>query len=246
MDSKERAKRAANRAKENGSNSTSTAPTNANFSGGFTTINLGGIRPDFNQGIQPQTTISDNIQFNASTGQTQIDTPFLPQLDINSVGSLLKSPDIVDIVDIRNPGFSADQKCDEATFTRAKNDYEDAIRYQQLIQWANKYRGEEFKSIASVAKAWQSGLAALTDIERAKQQFLELLKQGKITEQKGTEYIGQAHRTAVAQAQLPYTIAEAEANLEQAKIKAQKSFEQAKLDNDEFTDWLASKRGENQ
>jgi hypothetical protein len=243
MDSSARAKRTASRAKSSNTESTSTT-NNSEFSGGSKTLNLGDIKPDFRRAFSPQTTISDSVQFDTTTGQTNIDTPFLPQLDIHTIGQSLKTTDLKDITDVRNPGFSDDQKCNEAIFERAKNDYEDAIRYQQLLQWANKYRGEEFKTLASNVKAFQAGLSTLTDIEKAKQQFLELLKQGKITEQKGTEYIAQSHKTSVIQAQLPYTIAENEANLEQSRIRAQKSFEQAKLDNDLFEDWLASKRGE--
>jgi hypothetical protein len=243
MDSTARAKRTASKAKSASTDTNSTS-SNTGFNYSTKTLNLGGIRPDFRQSISPQVSISDSVNFDVTTGHTQLDAPYLPQIDINTIGQSLKSTDLKVIDDVRNPGFSEDEKCNEATFERAKNDYEDAIRYQQLLQWANKYRGEEFKTLASNVKAFQAGLTTLTDIEKAKQQFLELLKQGKITEQKGTEYIAQSHRTATMQAQLPYTIAENEANLEQSRIRAQKSFEQAKLDNDLFEDWLASKRGE--
>jgi hypothetical protein len=189
------------------------------------------------------TNISGSIDFNTSNQTTKVNIPNLPVLTVDGIAASVIHTNVKTITDVRNPGFTEDEKCDQATFERAKNDYQDAIRYQQLIVWANTYKGEEYKAIASAAKAYTQGLIAATDIERAYQQFIELSKQQQITTQKGVEYIGQSHKTATVQAALPYTLADNESTLEKQRAKARKSFEEAKQANVELDDWLTSLKG---
>jgi hypothetical protein len=189
------------------------------------------------------TNISGAIDYNTSNQTTKVNLPNLPVLTVDGIAASVIQTNVKTITDVRNPGFTDDEKCDKATYERAKNDYEDAIRYRQLVVWANNYKGEEFKAIASAAKAYTQGLIAATDIERVYQQFIELSKQQQITTQKGVEYIGQSHKTATVQAALPYTLAENESTLEKQRVKAKKSFEEAKQANVELDDFLTSLRG---
>ncbi len=91
-------------------------------------------------------------------------------------------------------------KCDERTFKRAVLDYQDAVRYQELIVWANTYKGSEYKAMASAAKAYTQGLITKSEVEKTYQEFLNLAKQQQITIQRGVEYIGQSHQTAIVAA----------------------------------------------
>ena len=190
-----------------------------------------------------KTEIAGNIDFNLESRTGVITLPNLPILTLDGIASSVKTTNLLDISDVRNPGIPEDRKADKATFERAKNDYEDGIRYEQLIVWANTYIGEQYKAIASKAKAYQQGLIAASEVEKVYQQFLELAKQKQITTEKTVNYIAQSHKTATVQTSLPFTMAENEATLEKQRIKALKGYEEAKQANVEFTDWLTSLKG---
>lgn len=236
MDANERAKRTANGQKKSSSNSTTTQTTRKQlpvFKATESTFTHQTVR----------TEIDSNISFDLETKTGSIVLPNIQPITVTDVADRVKTTTLLDISDVRNPGITEDRKADKATFERAKNDYEDGIRYEQLIVWANTYIGEQYKAIASQAKAYQQGLIAASEIEKVYQQFLELAKQKQITTEKTVNYIAQSHKTATTQTALPYTMAENESNLEKQRIKAKKGFEEAKQGNVEFDDWLTSLKG---
>jgi hypothetical protein len=243
MDSNERARRAAT-ARKTGKTTTSTS-SSSTTSTTTKAIDLPKVGDSTFDKNEVMTNIADAINFDASSRTVDISLPNLPNLTVDGIANSVKLPTIKDIDDIRNPGFSEDEKCDERTFKRAILDYQDAIRYQELIVWSNNYRGSEYKAIASAAKAYTQGLLAKSEIEKTYQQFLELSKQQQVTIQKGIEYIGQSHHSATVQAGLPYILADSESSLEKQRIKAKKNYEEAKQSNIEFDDWLASLKGKN-
>jgi hypothetical protein len=242
MDANARAKKAAETRKASRTNSTTSS--NSNMDTGLKSLSLPNTSIEaLNNKTSVVTKIAGNVEFDTTKQTTKVNLPNLPVLTIGAIANSVIHTNPKVITDVRNPGFTEDEKCDKATYERAKNDYEDAIRYQQLIVWANNYKGEEYKAIASAAKAYTQGLIAATDIERAYQQFIELSKQQQITTQKGVEYIGQSHKTATVQAGLPYTLADNEMTLEKQRIKAKKNFEEVKQANVELDDWLTSLKG---
>jgi hypothetical protein len=246
MDANERARKAAQAQRDSNTStrvpgiSGSNAATNSNKSIALPTTTAS----TFDK-VDAVTNIAGRVEFDIASRTTRVELPNLPQLTVDGVGSSLKHTTVKDIQDIRNPGFTEDEKCDKATYERVKTEYEDAIRYQQLIVWANNYKGEEYKAIASTAKAYTQGLIAKVEIEKTYQQYLELAKQEHITTQKGVEYIAQAHKTATVQAGLLYTLGETDALLEKQRIKTRKAFEEAKQADEEFDRWLTSLKGKN-
>jgi hypothetical protein len=246
MDASERARKAANARKNAGNTNTSSTSNNSGYgqTSGSKTIDLPKINDgsfDKNNELNPR--IASNINFDGSSRTVGVSLPNLPTLTVDGISGLLKTTELKTISDVKNPGISEDEKCDRKTFERAKNDYEDGIRYLQLVQWANAYTGEQFRVIASQAKAYGQGLLAASEIEKVYQQFLELEKQKQITIEKGVNYVSQSHKTATVQASLPYTLAENESNLEQKRIKAKRSFEEAKQADIQLDDWLNSLNG---
>ena len=191
-------------------------------------------------------TITGNVDFNADSKTVDVSLPGLPNISVASIASSVKRTELHDLADVKNPGIPKEQLASKAEFERAKNEYEGGIRYQQLMQLANNFRGEEYKTIASAAKAYQQGLMATSEVEKVYQQYLELAKQKQITTEKGIAYISQAHKKATAQAALPFTVAENEAKLEQQRIKARKAYEEARQANTEFDGWLSSLNGQSQ
>jgi hypothetical protein len=57
---------------------------------------------------------------------------------------------------------------------------------------------------------------------------LELVKQQKVTAEKGVDYIVQSHKTATKQAEMVFSIAQQEAALSEQKSKAHRAFESSK------------------
>lgn len=235
MDANERAKRTANGQKKSTGNTTQT-----------TTKKQLPVFRATDKTFEPQsvrTEIAGNVDFNLESRTGSVTLPNLEPITLDGIASSVKTTTLLDIADVRNPGITEDRKADKATFERAKNDYEDGIRYEQLIVWANTYIGEQYKAIASQAKAYQQGLIAASEVEKVYQQFLELAKQKQITTEKTVNYVAQSHKTVTVQTALPYTMAENEATLEQQRIKAKRKFEEAKQANVEFDDWLTSLKG---
>jgi hypothetical protein len=238
MNADERAKKAAT-----GKPKTDTSKTNNRVSTSNKTLSIPKATDTTFNPTTVNPTIAGNVNFDFDSKSVAVELPGLPQLTIEGIAQSVKTITPKNITDVKNPGISDAEKADKAIFERAKNDYEDGVRYLQLVAWANTYKGEEYKVIASQAKAYQQGLIAASEVEKVYQQYLELAKQKQITTEKGVNYIAQSHKTATAQTALPYTIAENEATLETQRIKARRKFEEAKQANVEFDDWLTSLKG---
>jgi hypothetical protein len=253
MDIKERAKKAVEARKrrnaQNNGQSTSTktssaktrtkTTTSSTSSSTFSTSNNGIDLPkvtDFTTTPEVNTTINGNVTFDSSSRAVSVQIPGLPQITPDSIAANVHIPTIKSITDVTNPEI--DKTVDQATFDRAKAKYEGGIRYQELIGWANKYIGSQYRALAESAKAYAAGLSSAVEIEKVYQQFLELVKQQKITAEKGVDYITQSHKTAVKQAGMVYSIAEQEALLSEQKTKAHKAFEKAKSAESEALEFI--------
>jgi hypothetical protein len=183
------------------------------------------------------TKIHGLIGYNSNDNSVTVNIPGFERSTLDQISSNVHSPELTQITDIKNPGIKNQATITE--FEKAKAEYESGIRYNELIVWANKYAGSQFKALAEKAKAFASGLVAQSEIEKVYQQFLELQKQKSITLEKGVNYIAQSHKTATVQSALPYTIAENEANLKKQQFKAAKGYQEAKKVESEFNDFLA-------
>lgn len=242
MDSKERVKKAVDARKKAASTSSSTHTTSSNQSTtSSNSIELPKIT-DFTAVPEVKTSISGAVTFDASSRSTSVTLPGLPQVTPDSIAGNIHTPIIKPITDVTNPDI--DKTVDVVTYDRAKAKYEGGIRYQELIGWANKYIGSQYKALAESAKAYTAGLSSAVEMERVYQQFLELQKQQKITSEKGVDYIVQSHKTAVKQTSMVYSIAQQEALLSEQKSNAHKAFEKAKsveLEAQEFIKGLSDK-----
>lgn len=236
MADRERAKRAVNARMRNKASTSSTSSSNSNYSAGSgSKIDLPKIT-DFNQLPEINTQINNGVTFDSNSKNVTVAIPNAPNVDVNSIAGYSKFPELAVIEDITKPGIK--NKCDERSFNAAKLEYEGGIRYEQLVQLHNKYVAERWKSLTEAYRSYSQGLIAVWELEKVKQQFLEVAKQQNITQEKGIQYVEQAHKTAISQARLPYSVAGQEAELSKAKSKAQKSFYEAKKADSEVNDFI--------
>jgi hypothetical protein len=236
MDSKERVKKAVEaRKKASSNNSRSSTNNQSKFTSSSTNIELPKVT-DFTVNPEVKTSINGAVTFDSSSRSVSVQIPGLPQVTPDSIAGNLHVPVIKPIIDVTNPEI--DKTVDQATFDRAKAKYEGGIRYQELVGWANKYVGSQYKALAESAKAYTAGLSSAVEIERVYQQFLELQKQQKITAEKGIDYVIQSHKTATKQAGMVYSIAQQEAALSEQKSKAHRAFESAKYAEAESLEFI--------
>lgn len=224
MDSKTRAKKAVEERLRDVANTASKNNHSVTFADGqksITTPNL----TNFSENPSAKTSIHGLVGYDNATSHVTITLPGFERSSLEDIAGSVYSPDLTKIDDVKNPNIQNQSTVSE--FEKAKAQYEGGIRYNELIGWANKYAGSQFKSLAEKAKSFSAGLASQSEIEKVYQQFLELQKQQKITAEKGVDYLAQAHKTATKQAALPYTIAENEAALTKQKSKAEKAFHEA-------------------
>jgi len=221
MDSKERAKKAVDARKKAASTSTSSSTQASSTANNHSTTGSNSLElpkiTDFNAVPEVRTSINGAVAFDSSSRSVSVTLPGLPQVTPDSIAGNVHVPVIKPIADVTNPDI--DKTVDVATYDRAKAKYEGGIRYQELIGWANKYIGSQYKALAESAKAYAAGLSSAVEMERVYQQFLELQKQQKITSEKGVDYIVQSHKTAVKQTGMVYSIAQQEALLSEQKIQ---------------------------
>lgn len=236
MDANSRARKAV----ENRQKTTATNTTRI-YSNGQKTITTPVIT-NFSEDPRPETTIHGSVAYDSATSSVNVSLPGFERSSLDDIAASVYSPELTRITDVKIPEIK--NQATVAEYESAKAKYEGGIRYNELIVWANKYAGSQFKALAEKAKAFASGLVAQSEIEKVYQQFLELQKQQKITLEKGVDYISQSHKTAVKQAMLPYTLAESEAALSKQKSKAEKAFHEAKqaqLDTSSFIKSLGDK-----
>ncbi|MBD2208088.1 hypothetical protein H6G33_37505 [Calothrix sp. FACHB-1219] len=216
-----------------------------------TTVNTPSRKPTFSEGQKSITTpiitdfktkpevdtrIHGLVGYNSNDNSVTVSIPGFERSTLDQIASNVHSPDLTPIEDIKNPDIK--NQASVAEFENAKAKYEGGIRYNELIVWANKYAGSQFKALAEKAKAFASGLVSQSEIEKVYQQFLELQKQKSITLEKGVNYIAQSHKTATVQAALPYTIAENDANLKKQQFKAAKGYQEALKAEEDFDAFL--------
>lgn len=229
-DRKTRAKRAVSERKRN---TTSNTKTTSGYSETNTKIDLPTITQndlDNDKPIQVNTVIGSGVTYDKS-GKSSIEVPNIQTVDINSIAGNVSFPDLTPITDITKPDIR--NKCDEKTKNAAIAEYDQGINYEQVAQKYNAYTAERYKTLVSAYKSYAEGLKSVAELEKVKQQFIEVLKQQSVTQDKITQYIDQAHKTATGQAKLPYSIAEREAGLNETKSKAKKAFYKAKNAEDE-------------
>lgn len=232
MDANSRARKAVeNRQK------TTTTNTTRIYSNGQKSITTPAIT-NFSEDPRPETTIHGSVAYDSATSSVNVSLTGFERLSLEQLADNVYSPDFAKISDVKNPEIK--NQATVAEYENAKAQYEGGIRYNELIGWANKYAGSQFKALAEKAKAFASGLATQSEIEKVYQQFLELQKHQKITLEKGVDYISQSHKTAVKQAMLPYTLAESEAALSKQKSKAEKAFHEAKQAQTDTLDFVKS------
>lgn len=182
-------------------------------------------------------TANSAIKYSKEGGIT-IHTPGFNSIGVNDVLDKVHVPDIKGIVDVKNPHI--DGKATESEHSRAIEEYKAGIRYQELVEWANNYIGSQYKALSSAVKAATKGLNVAAELERLNQQFIELQKQKKITQQKGFEYVEQAYKTAVVEQRIAYSAAEQVALLNKQKAKAEKAFHEAKSEENKARDFIAN------
>ncbi len=242
MDLNSRAKKAAETRRKN--TKASKAKTTTTSSVG--TINEGETKltielPNFNSSNRKETTVNPSINSSIKYSKDEgigVDTPGFTSIKLDDVFGAVHIPNIKKIEDLKNPNIEG--KATEAEHAKAIEEYKAGIRYQELVEWANNYIGSQYKSLASAVKAATKGLNAATELERLNQQFIELQKQKKITQQKGFEYVEQAHKTAVIEQRVPYSAAEQIASLNKQKAKAEKAFYEAKSEEEKARDFIAN------
>lgn len=167
MDIKERVKKAVEaRQKRNVQNNNQSAKTSSTktrtktttsstSSSTFSTSNNGIDLPkvtDFTSTPEVNTTINGNITFDSGSRSVSVQIPGLPQVTPESIGANVHIPVIKPITDVTNPEI--EKTVDQATFDRAKALYEGGIRYQELIGWANKYIGSQYRALAD--RVWDT------------------------------------------------------------------------------------------
>lgn len=231
-DRKTRAKRAVTERKRTATK-TNPTKTTGNYSASNSNIEL----PILNQNdldsdklVQVNTVIGGGVTYDKS-GKSSVEVPNIQTVDINSIGGNVRFPDLTPIDDITKPNIT--NKCDEKTKNAAIAEYDQGINYELVAQKYNNYTAERYKTLVSAYKSYAEGLKSVAELEKVKQQFVEVLKQQSVTQDKITQYIDQAHKTATGQAKLPYSIAEREAGLNETKSKAKKAFYKAKNAEDE-------------
>lgn len=163
----------------------------------------------------------------------------LPVVDNEFIGKQIKYEPFQTVDDITNP--SGLKTVDESTFNKAKLTYEGAIRYRQLEQQHSKYVAESFRSMSEAFKSLQAGFGTRIEYEKTKQQFIDVCKAEKVTEDKIIAYVDQAHKTALNRAKLPYIVAEREASLTEVRSKARKAIaksEESEKDTMNFLEGL--------
>ena len=232
-DRKTRAKRAVTERKRANTKTSSTTKTTGNYSANSSNIEL----PILNQNdlesdkpVEVNTFIGGGVTYDKS-GKSSVEVPNIQTVDINSIGGNVRFPDLTPIDDITKPNIT--NKCDEKTKNAAISEYDQGINYELVAQKYNSYTAERYKTLVSAYKSYSEGLKSVAELEKVKQQFVEVLKQQSVTQDKITQYIDQAHKTATGQAKLPYSIAEREAGLNETKSKAKKAFYKAKNAEDE-------------
>lgn len=241
MDLNSRAKKAAeNRRKTTKTSKTKTVTTSSvgKVSEGESQLNID--LPSFD-GSNRETTINPSINtaINYSkSGGVNVTTPGFNPVNLDDVFGAVHIPNIQRIEDVKNPNIEG--KATEAEHARAIEEYKAGIRYQELVEWSNNYIGSQYKALASAVKAATKGVNAATELERLNQQFIELQKQKKITQQKGFEYVEQAHKTAVIEQRVPYSAAEQIAILDKQKAKAEKAFHEAKSEEEKARNFIAN------
>lgn len=160
----------------------------------------------------------------------------LPAVDDAFINSQVKFDPFQQIADITQPGNL--KTVDEATYNKAKHTYEGAIRYRDLEIQHSKYVAKSFQSLTESFNALSAGFGSKIAFEKAKQKFIDVCKEEKITEEKIIGYINQVHKTGTAKANLPYQIADRENTLEENRIKALKSSEKVKQSLSEAEDFI--------
>ena len=241
MDLNSRAKKAAETRRKN--TKTSKAKTTTTSVG---TINEGETKlaielPNFDSSNRKETTVNPSINSSinySKDGGITVDTPGFTPIKLDDVFGAVHIPNIQKIEDVKNPNIEG--KATEAEHAKAIEEYKAGIRYQELVEWANNYIGSQYKALASAVKAATKGLNATTELERLNQQFIELQKQKKITQQKGFEYVEQSHKTAVIEQRVPYSAAEQIALLNKQKAKSEKAFHEAKSEEEKTRDFIAN------
>ena len=219
-----------------GGGTTTTTPK-ATGNGSLTQIELPKIT-DFNKEPEVKTQVNSLVNYDGKSGVTAFEVPGIPSINFDSVAGRVRFEELTQIDDITKPGIK--NKVDEKTFNKAKLEYEGGVRYQQLAQLSNKYVAEEFKTLTESYKAYAQGLVAISELEKVKQKFLDVLKQQAVTSTKANEYIDAAHNLAISTAKLPYTVADREAKLSEARSKANQSFHKAKNAEQEALDFIGS------
>lgn len=241
MDLNSRAKKAAETRRKNTKASTAKTSTasgvgRVNESESKLSIDL----PSFD-GSRNETTVNPSINSSitySKDGGIGVKTPGFNPINLDDVFGAVHIPNIQKIEDVKAPNIEG--KATEAEHSRAIEEYKAGIRYQELVEWANNYIGSQYKALASAVKAATKGLNAATELEKLNQQFIELQKQKKITQQKGFEYVEQAHKTAVIEQRVPYSAAEQLALLNKQKAKAEKAFHEAKSEEEKTRDFIAN------
>lgn len=230
------------RAKRRASERTSTASTSKTTQTKTSTHTDNSVKVDLPQVDLTKTNESDDVQVSLNGGVNydksgfgSVTVPGVTSVSFDTVSQSVQYPDFTPIGDITKPQIADDQKCDERTKDLAIAEYEQAINYQIVAQKYNDFTAQKYKTLVSAYKAYGEGLKSLSELEKVKQQFVEVLKQQKVTQEKIVGYVDAAHRTATAEAKLPYTIAEREATLNETKSKAKKAFYKAKDAEDEAT-----------
>lgn len=241
MDLNSRAKKAAETRRKNtkaskAKTSTSNSTSRVNDSETKLSIEL----PTFD-GNGKETTVNPSInsaiKYSKDSG-VSVDTPGFKPINLDDIFGAVHVPNIQKIEDVKNPNIEG--KATEAEHAKAIEEYKAGIRYQELVEWANNYIGSQYKALASAVKAATKGLNAATELEKLNQQFIELQKQKKITQQKGFEYVEQAHKTAVTEQRVPYSAAEQLALLNKQKAKAEKAFHEAKSEEEKAREFIAN------
>lgn len=187
----------------------------------------------FKQDASVETRINSGIAYKPEGGKVTLPGIQDDAVTFDSITGRIRQPGFVEVGDITKPNIPDDAKCDERTKNAAIAEYEQGINYQQVAQKYNQYVGEQYKTLTEAYKAYNEGLKSLVALEKVKQQFVEVLKQQGVTQEKIVGYVDQAHKTATAQAKLPYSIAEREAQLSETKSKAMKAWHSAEAANED-------------
>lgn len=187
----------------------------------------------FKQDATVETRVNSGVTYNPQGGRVTLPGIQDDAVTFDSITGRIRQPGFVEIGDITKPNISDDRKCDERTKNAAIAEYDQAINYEQVAQKYNQYVGEQYKTLTEAYKAYNEGLKSLAALEKVKQQFVEVLKQQGVTQEKIVGYVDQAHKLAVAKAKLPYSVAEREAQLSEAKSKAMKAYHSAEAANED-------------